>query len=812
MTEFTKMENLLDHYLCENSQSEAVTKFMNGEISFGDCLQQMGDQSSHSNLSSERPTEVVPSIDSLSIGSLDDIELSASSGGSCSENDENNDTAEGKKRRKTSSKKRRPQRSKLSPTLKAVMGQANVSYAQGDVESAVKMCFEIIKEEPNASEPFRTLSNIYEGIGKTEEALQMRLFAADLGPTDKEEWIQLATILSGEKRYKQAANCYTRAIKLDSTNVSLYENRIELIKLGRLGPLEDYGYQRLLRSLNPKTDGLTVLRIRNLVGTSYYKDKKFVKACEIWKYAFENCKELITKNEVDLYTNALMYAEKYDECLNVLCEFCGISVTKERTNGDEVIVDVDICNNIPTDIRIKLAMCLIHHHSYDLARSQIEIFLKDGADQYGQFHYNIAAKLVDDGMYHDALLLLNKLSKSGMNSSDIWFKITLCHKNLDELEQCFESYRTAINLFPDDNELKLKFCNELKSAGLYNEAVEITFRDQSNVSLIIYERCQLYYLLEDYDAFIEAALQLFRLHCIEVNSVDEFNLFDSLFHRSTKGVKEKLAVRLNKSVDLSVPLEDEWQVFQKVGNIYLQRKDYDLFQHLSCSLCLSFKFIPKRYELRLALILACIYNQDYELGCDLTRPLLLQAEVPKRAWNLFYLATYRTDYSRVHKFLIRLLIKNPNDDNALMLYANNCLVAGTYKYALNDYSILSEKYKTPLLSFMIALNMLHIACQKFTTSKHALVTQMLAFLTKYQDQRGSEADQEVFYNFGRAFHQLELLPQAIFYYKKALTCRPAIDDPMFNLTPDIGYNLHLIYMNAGQFDLAKTYLEKYVVI
>ncbi|KAK7586260.1 hypothetical protein V9T40_004136 [Parthenolecanium corni] len=813
MAEDCEMLTQVDHLSDESSQSDAVTKFMNGEISFGDYLQQMDDQVSISNSSCEKPVDVAPPIDTLSIGTLDDIELSASSGTSCSENDESTDNLEGRKKKKTSTKKKRPQRSKLSATLRAVMGQANVCYAKGDAESAVKMCLEIIKEEPNASEPFRTLSSIYDGIGEADKSLQMRLIAAHLGPTDKEEWVQLADILKGEQRYRQAVSCCTRAISLDLLNVSLYEKRIELMKLGHLGNLEDYGYQRLLHKLNPKTDGPTVIRIRNIVGTLYYKDKKFDKACEIWKYLFTNCEELITKNEVELYTDALVCNQMYDECLSIFCKFCGISVIKQCSNGVEIIADTNICNDIQTKIRIKLALCLIHYHSYAIARSQIKIFLKEDPDQFGQLFYDIASKLIDDGMYLDALPLLNRLSESKMNSSDIWFKITLCYKNLKELEQCFQSYRTAINLFPDDNDLKLKFCNELKSAGLYNEAVEITLKDQSNISLMIYERCQLYHLLKDYDAFIEAALQLFRLHYIEINSIDEFTLFESLFQRSAKGVKGKLMQHLNGTdVDHSVSLEDEWQVFIKVCNLYLQRKNYDLFQQLACSLYLSFKFLPKRPELRLVLTLACIYNHDYELGFDLTRPVLLQSEVPKRAWNLFYLASCRTEYSRLHKFLIRTLIKNPNDSNALMLYANNCLFSGTYKYALNDYYILYERFKTPLLSFMIALNLLHIACQKFITSKHALVTQMLAFFTKYQEHRGSEASQEVFYNIGRAFHQLELLPQAIFYYKKALTYKSAIDDRMFDLTPDIAFNLHLIYMNAGQFDLAKTYLEKYIVI
>ncbi len=74
-------------------------------------------------------------------------------------------------------------------------------------------------------------------------------------------------------------------------------------------------------------------------------------------------------------------------------------------------------------------------------------------------------------------------------------------------------------------------------------------------------------------------------------------------------------------------------------------------------------------------------------------------------------------------------------------------------------------------------------------------------------------EQEVYYNLGRTMHQLNLLPAALFYYKKALHLGPSVDgDEIFDLKSEIAYNISLIYQGSGNQDLARFYTEKYIVI
>ncbi len=788
-------------------ESGAMYEFINGEITFNDYLNRMDtdEDASTSHVADVSVKDPVDSMeDEVMTISLDDSDFSLS----MSESDESEIE---QKPKKVGRRGKKVQRTQLSRTLQAVMGQANVCYAAGDTETAVKMCLEIIKEEPRASEPFRTLANIYEEIGQSEKSLQMRLIAAHLGPSNKEEWLDLANILKRNNRFKNAVVCYTKAIGLDELNVVLYEERNELVKLARMSGAEDYGYHRLLTKLDPTKHGENIIYVRKKVAAMYRNDGKYQKAYDILRLAFSQCPTFVDLEIIELFVNVLVTVGKYAECLEILGRFCDIDVETE-TVGDAVLVtECNIPETLSVDLREKLIITLCHLDSFDVAKSLVDVFLQLSAEEHGDSFFKIASALAEKEQYEYAVKLLIPLTtSSNFNSTKLWFKLADCYKMLNQTEACRQCYQSALGSFPDDDEIKLKFCNELKAAGMLREAIDITKLSQNGV--LIYERCRLYELLNERDGFVEAAWDLFRQHCREIKTNEDFSLLRMLF-RHNKGLKELMQPHVPVQVDNGVTLNDEWDIFLKVCQIYVERKDYDLLQLLTFSLYLSFKFVPMRKDLRAAMLIACIYNGWWEFGFDLTKPFLInRQESWKRIWNILNVTIAKTETSRAHKFLTRFLLKNPTEDNALMLYANTSSSAGSYKFALNDYSLLYEKYQTPMLALLVALNMLHIACQKFTKSRHALVTQMIAFLTKYENLRGVEASQEIFYNIGRAFHQLELLPQAIFYYNKALASSPAIDDPMFDLKCDIAFNLHLIYLNSGQPNLANMYLQKYVVI
>lgn len=802
----------------EDASSDPVFKFISGDISFSDYLDQMEQVTESEEAESKICTDDSTLLDSdkpVDEDNASDLSETSDLSLSVSESDsDGDDSFESKSNMKKQGRKMkvRGKRSKLSPALRGLMGQANVCYAKGDTQAAVRMCLEIIKEAPKASEPFKTLASVYEEMGQHEKSLQMRLIAAHLGPAGKEEWIELAQLLKKKNEHRQAVACFTRAINADPLNVSLYDERAETIKASNVVFLEAYGYLRLLYKLDPKTNGPTLLHLCKKVASIYYNEKKFEKSCNTLRYAFDKCPSLITPTEVNLYLDVLVTLQKYDECLHILTTFCNIEMEQTAVNNHPFINSCVVPDDLPIDIRAKLILSLIHYESFQCAKSQTEILLQENPEDVGDLFLDVGTMLSEKKQYEEAAKILTPLTNTqSYNSVTLWLKLTHCYKKLGKTQECYECYQNALEYFPTDEDLKLKFCHELKAAQLYREAIEVTLMDD-NLPLLVYERCKMYLLLNEFDNFIESGWQLFRLHCREIVSYEDYVIFTSVYHLQ-KGMPNILLQFITSDVNTSVSLDEEWDIFLKMCELYIERRDFDLLQKLTSSLYLSFKFLPKRKELRMAMTVACLMNNDYEVGFDLVREVIHQRKTcGDRIWNTLNICSARTEYSRLHKFLVRYLKRYPNEYNAVMLYANSCLLAGTLKYSLNDYSLLYEKYNTPLLALLMGLNMMHISCQKYSTNKHTLMTQVIAFLTKYKDLRGSDASQEVNYNIGRTFHQLDLLPQAIFYYKKALNSKPTIADTMFDLTCDIAYNLHLIYLNSGQPAIANMYLHKYIVI
>lgn len=108
---------------------------------------------------------------------------------------------------------------------------------------------------------------------------------------------------------------------------------------------------------------------------------------------------------------------------------------------------------------------------------------------------------------------------------------------------------------------------------------------------------------------------------------------------------------------------------------------------------------------------------------------------------------------------------------------------------------------------------------------------MVAFMEKYIELRGE--CQESYYNFGRAFHTIGLLQNAAHFYKKALECPVPVQESnsvrkisirkstfsshnflqnIFDIRPEIAYNLSQIYKSSGSTQLSLYYIHKYCTV
>lgn len=109
------------------------------------------------------------------------------------------------------------------------MGEANLAFARGEKNKAIDICLEVIKNAPNASEPYQLLSLLYSEIGDTEKALKVGLISAQLNK-DQDEWIQLIQQALIEGNEELILFCYNHAIQCNPFNIDLHLARIKFIE------------------------------------------------------------------------------------------------------------------------------------------------------------------------------------------------------------------------------------------------------------------------------------------------------------------------------------------------------------------------------------------------------------------------------------------------------------------------------------------------------------------------------------------------------------------------------------------------------
>lgn len=116
----------------------------------------------------------------------------------------------------------------LPPALQGLMGQANLCYVKGEVEMAEKLCLEIIRQEPTASEPYLTMAQIYENSDE-EKYHELLLIAAHVTSTVF-QWLSVAEIFLEKGDLKKASFCYAKATRCDPKDLSIRMKRLDILK------------------------------------------------------------------------------------------------------------------------------------------------------------------------------------------------------------------------------------------------------------------------------------------------------------------------------------------------------------------------------------------------------------------------------------------------------------------------------------------------------------------------------------------------------------------------------------------------------
>ncbi|KAI4490316.1 hypothetical protein M0802_010693 [Mischocyttarus mexicanus] len=849
MTEFTEAkalkvhdisETIISSYMCsqEGSSSndilmeideqtmilieeERLTKqFVNGEVTF----------SEYSSKIIETPD---PEISDMDINERD----------SEKEQEISQQVVNKKEKRKStmlpSSSRPRKRRRMFPPILKGLMGEANIRFARGEIDIAEKLCMEVIRQvlqAPSASEPFQTLAMIYESK-EPEKSIQFALIAAHLSPKDADQWTRLANLSVESGNITRAIMCYSKAIQANPKDVHLYESLIELEEQNGDKKAHLKAYTKLLHHLDSE-QGQDILKYAKLLAKRHMQENNNEQAFRAMECIFVKCPELITLEEVNIMTELLISLKRFDRCLDTLIKYTSIRVefkdTSDKNDTESpnvrVIETCDMPDDVVVDLKAKFLITLIELDEIIMADKLLPKLLTEDPEISGDLFLDVAESFMGKNEFQRALNLLDPLVKSNHFSlAAVWLRHAECWVGCKDLKKAIKSYEVVKELSPQHLGARLALAKLYKFKGQYTKAAEVLKQDPELDTLdpnVIYMRTLLLFKTQKYDEYFQSGMLLLSRHCINIRSKAELGALTRAsgvrqrletlqLHRLSCGeqlIEEDQPTFLNNEE----PSErNEFLLFLQMCKLAYASKRYGLLQRICFSALTSKRFEKRNSHIMFLCLVSCIHNKDSFYGYNIVREIVKVCQ-RSNSINLFNIVIQRAEDSRHNRFIMRLLGREEAFSHLHIMHANNCLVSGTYTYALNDYISLFRVTPNALLALLICVTMLQMACQKNSMKKNQLIIQAIAFIKKYAELRGVNGQHETYYNQARVFHQIGLLPSAVHYYKLVLHTDPGElvkqNEDLLDLKKEAAFNLHLIYLQSENFQLARMYLEDYITV
>ncbi|XP_078318117.1 general transcription factor 3C polypeptide 3-like isoform X1 [Crassostrea virginica] len=746
---------------------------------------------------------------------------------------------------KSPTKRKRRRKKKYSDLpihLEGLMGEANIKFAQGDHDKAISICMDIIKMAPEAHMPFQTLGMIYEDQGDLKKSLQYSLIAAYLNPVDRDSWMRLADLCLDLGDKQQATICYSKALKAapqNPGNLDIYLSRSQLYEeLGEKKKALE-GYKSMLK-ITPPQDGERYMEIARTITKHYYEEDDKVSAMETMRNAFEANSENVTAEDVNLFMELLMTQKMFLQAIEVLVNHCGVvfHLNTEREWSQEMNLSISLIENgtvkinsvaipelLPIDLRVKLGICLIQNKYDSLAEFVITQLLQEDVDEVGDLYLDVAEAYMEQKCFTEAKPILERLVCSqNYNLAAVWLRLADCLNSLGDLEGAEAAYRQVVEMAPSHIGARMSLSTLQSHLGKHEEALKALNRDESDDLLtkqeksLLLHKCMLLYAQGKFDDFHQACKSLLFNMYKDLNNPDFIKAVYCC--RSHKTRKEMLQGHFKPgykdSSKSDIPVDDLWDLFIKLSELLFNNKRYeDLLEVTTLGMsCPYFMMEPRKVkQAEFMSLLGCLLTKNEYFAFSHIREICIKEGHKSQAWNLLNQVLLIATENRHNRFCLRYLLTNPDHAPVGLLNGHNATISGTYKYALGEYvAVLRKCPEDPLVNLCIGLTFIHLAGQKFSSKKHSLFTQGLTFLNNYMELRGE--CQETYYNMGRALHQLGLTYAAVHYYKKGLTFPPVVDDEenRFDLTPQLAYNLMLIYKTSGSEVLAKHIMQRYLVI
>ncbi|EPS96052.1 hypothetical protein FOMPIDRAFT_1151328 [Fomitopsis schrenkii] len=395
----------------------------------------------------------------------------------------------------------------LSQQVRALIGEGNQAYVDGNVQETLRIMQEVIRIEPRAAQAWSVLAQCYADMNEPQKALQLRIMAAHL-MHDAEEWERLAG-QSVELGYnQQALYCYGKVYNLDPSMLNALWDRATLAK--EIGELRT-ARNTFLAILKRLPHNLTVLdELRPILielGDLALCAELFSGAFDHYHAAFPTGMGVDPDSGQDVpgggfeMMHILVLADlhnslgQYDKAIESIRKGCRwlqgrtqqkfwdvceddreYYVGTESVRGGEGELQPGM---YPLDVnaRHRLAVARIKMGDIEEGKKHADVILAQDVLEYAPLFTEIADAYFEREMHAEARHIYEILGgDAGTSSLYVLLQAAACRRMLGDIKEAAEVYEHVIAADPTHNEAKMKLAEIYEILNEPRKALELVFQ------------------------------------------------------------------------------------------------------------------------------------------------------------------------------------------------------------------------------------------------------------------------------------------------------------------------------------------------
>ncbi|XP_021733713.1 general transcription factor 3C polypeptide 3-like [Chenopodium quinoa] len=726
--------------------------------------------------------------------------------------------------------RRKGSRNKLSTEITKKLGDANLHYAHGRYEEAIRLLREVVLLAPNLPDPYHTLGLVYNSMGDKAKSVNCYMLAANFGPKESPLWKPLVTWSIELGNIGQAWWCLSKAITADPADITLRYHRASLcMEAGDFLKAAE-SYDQIVQICPDNVEALKNAAVL------YKRSGQFERSITLLEDYLNNHPSEADITVVDML--ALFFIESN-------------SYTKALQHIEHAKKACGLVNEFPLCLRVREGICHAHLGNIEKAEICFSLLQRNNVEQQMDYMMAVANSYVNLHQHELALKYYLMLDGCVLKNELVSLKIAHCYSALEKATSAIQFFYKGLQASEDDIDARLTLASLLLKENREEEVVELLspptnpvfskdmHADKSepwwlNVKVKL-RLAQIYRTKGKLEAFVEVIYPIIH-ESLKIDSMDQKakqrkrlsmnelservkvlgdHQTDSVFQNFRRPAPRKELLKANRAAKLlkkrATSKEEKISTAMAAGldwesdesgddvpqqplkepplpDLFKDEEHYNLISDLCKALAslrrysealelikltlkITYKTLPAEKKEKFQSLGAQIALNVFDPsdGFDYVRYIVQQRSQSVAAWNCYYRLVLRLEnrLSKHNKFLHHMRVEHKDLVPPMIISGNQFTMISQHQVAAREY-LEAHKHmpNSPLTNLCVGTALVNLALGHRLQNKHQCVAQGLAFL--YNNLRLCENSQEALYNIARAFHHVGLVTLAATYYERVL--------------------------------------------